>query len=363
MQNIVGDLRQQRKAEHIAAVRELGDNIVATNWLEDVDLVPCCAPELAVAEVSMSTTLCGYRLTSPIIINAMTGGAEIAYDINRKLARIAKKHGLAMALGSGTAGVRTPEVAYTYAIVREENPDGLVIANVGMGTDAATAKAALDLVGAQLLQVHWNVAQEMFMREGDRDFRGALDRLREVVASMGVPVIAKEVGQGIAAEQARVFADCGVRAIDVGGRGGTNFIAVEAWRKGIQLAENWQSWGMSTAATLAEVVSEVGNRVDVIASGGIRTAEDIVKSMALGASAVGIAGPILRLLHEPNGEDAVSNYIEALHADMHMMLVLTGSKSWADLRKRPAVVTGRLRAWLEARGKQSFLDALANRSK
>lgn len=362
MSNMVRDLRQQRKVEHIAAVRELGDNQVATNWLEDVALVPCCAPEMSVEEVSIGTQLCGVNLISPIVINAMTGGADEAYEVNRKLANVAKRHGLAMALGSGTAGVRSPEVAYTYSVVREENPDGVVIANVGMGTDALTARAAIDIVDAQMLQVHWNVAQELFMREGDRDFRGALATLDDVVRTVGIPVIAKEVGQGIASEQAASFARVGVRGIDVGGRGGTNFIAVEAWRRGMELAETWQSWGLSTAAALSEVVSEVGNDIDVIASGGIRSAVEIVKAMALGASAVGIAGPILRLVHEPDGEEAVSRYIAELHWGLQTLLVLTGCRCWAELRAHPVVVTGQLRAWLEARGKQAFLDSLRQRS-
>ena len=361
MAKVVGDLRQRRKVEHVAAVRALGDNPASTNWFEDVSLVPCCAPELAVDEVSIASEVCGVTLPSPIVVNAMTGGADEVYEINRKLAAAARRHGLAMALGSGTAGVRSPEVAYTYSVVREVYPDGVVIANVGMGTDVETAKAAVDIVGAQLLQVHWNVAQEMFMTEGDRDFRGALAKLVDVVQGVGVPVIAKEVGQGIAAEQAVQFVECGVRGIDVGGRGGTNFIAVEAWRRGLQLADSWQNWGLSTAASLAEVMDAVGDRADVFASGGMRTADEIVKAMAMGAKAVGIAGPLVRLLGQPDGEAALDRYLEELHAGLRTLLVLTGCRTWADLRKKPVVVTGKLREWLAARGRQAYVTSLQQR--
>lgn len=354
--------REQRKVEHVSAVRTLGDNGASSTWFEDVTLLPNCAPELAWDEVSIETQLCGYTLPSPIVINAMTGGAEQVYDINRRLAAIARRFGLAMAVGSETAALRNREVAYTYQVVREQHKDGLVIANVGMGTKPEVARAAVDLIDAQLLQVHFNVAQELFMAEGDRDFRGALAGLSEVVQHVGVPVIAKEVGQGVAAEQARQFVEAGVKAIDVGGRGGTNFIAVEAWRRDMRLTDQWKSWGISTAATLCEVVDVAGESLDVIASGGMRGADEIVKAMALGASAVGIAGPLVRLLAEPDGDEAIARYLEELHWGMRALLVLTGARTWSELRRRPLVLGGRLKDWLEARGRESFLTSLRSRT-
>ncbi|WP_067933778.1 type 2 isopentenyl-diphosphate Delta-isomerase [Alicyclobacillus kakegawensis] len=356
--------RRRRKAEHLAAVREIGDNAYSTTWLEDLHLIPDCMPELAWDEVSLHTQLCGVALASPIVINAMTGGAPESYEVNRRLAMVAKKHHLAMAVGSETSALRDPDMAYTYEVIREVNPDGVVIANVGMGCTAEDAKRAVDLVGANLLQVHWNVAQELFMAEGDRDFHGAPDALAQVVAEIDVPVIAKEVGQGIAAEQARRFVQLGVDGIDVGGVGGTNFMAVEAHRRGWQLAASWHQWGLTTAASLCEVVGTVGDKVDVVASGGIRTAHDIVKSMAVGASAVGIAGEFLRRVSgadERAALDAVDHYVEELHWSLRTLLILTGSRTWQDMRTRPVVVTGRLREWLEARGFADFAVGLARR--
>ncbi len=355
--------REQRKIEHVSAVRTLGDNQASSTWFEDVTLLPNCAPELAWDEISLQTELCGFSLPSPVIINAMTGGADEVYEINRRLAAIARRFGLAMAVGSETAALKNPDVAYTYSVVREQHPNGVLLANVGMGTASDVAQAAVDLIGAQLLQVHFNVAQELFMAEGDRDFRGALSRLAEVVEAVDVPVIAKEVGQGIAAQEARQFVDVGVRAIDVGGRGGTNFIAVEAWRRNMQLTQQWMNWGISTAATLSEVVHVVPSDTHVIASGGIRAADEIVKAMALGAKAVGIAGPLVRLLGEPDGDEAVIRYLEELHWGMRTLLALTGSRTWGDLRTRPVVVGGRLKLWLESRGHEAFVQTLHGRGR
>lgn len=351
------DVRQRRKVEHVHAVQALGDPTGVSNGFECVSLVPCSAPEVAWDDVSLATQLCGIRLESPIIINAMTGGADEVYDINRKLAQVARRFGLAMALGSASAGLASPEVAYTYRVVREIHQDGVVIANVGMGTRLERARQAIELVRADLLQVHFNAAQELFMAEGDRDFRGALAALEEVARGVGVPVVAKEVGQGISAEDAVRFADAGVRAIDVGGLGGTNFIAVEAWRRGAEIDDFWHRWGLPTAASLCEVKAAVGGRADVIASGGIRTALDVAKAMALGANAVGIAGPLVRLVTQPNGEEQLNRLIEELHFGLRALLVLTGCRNFSDLRGKPVVILGWLREWLEARGLKAWMDA------
>lgn len=367
MVKVTDDARITRKAEHMSAVQTLGDNPYSSTWFEDVSLIPNCAPELAWQDVSLQTSLCGFKLASPIVINAMTGGTHEAYEINRKLATLAKEHGLAMAVGSETAALRNPELAYTYEVVREVYPEGIVIANVGLGTSLDIARAAVDLVGANMLQVHWNVAQELFMPEGDRDFRGALALFEDIAQHVGVPVIAKEVGQGVAAEQAKVFIEAGAKGVDIGGRGGTNFIAVEAWRSQLDLAVDtmrWGTeWGIATAASLCEVVDASQGQVDIIASGGMRTPDDMLKAMSLGASAVGVAGPFLRLISETDGASKASQYVNSLHWSMRSMLLMTGSNSWDALRQAPLVVMGRLKTWLLGRGMAAFLDDLSRRSR
>lgn len=349
--------RERRKLEHLAGVMALGDKRGA-HWFEHVSFVPDCAPELHLDEVRLDTTLCGLRLESPLIINAMTGGAREARTVNRTLAAAARRHGLAMAVGSQTAALRDAGMEDTYTVVRDVHPDGVVIGNVGMGTRAEAAERAVRLIEADILQVHFNAAQELFMAEGDRDFRGGLAALAEVARGVSVPVIAKEVGQGIAAEEALSFVEAGARGIDVGGRGGTNFMAVEAWRQGASLSPEWSEWGIPTAAALCDVVAVLQGRADVVASGGVRTGHDIAKAMSLGASAAGVAGPFLRLACGPEPDEALDHYIRTLHADLRLLLALCGCRTWEELRGRPPVIVGALREWLLARGRAAFLDGL-----
>lgn len=188
-------IRPSRKDEHIQAVRVLPELSLA--GFEDVVLLPASAGEVDWDEISLATSLFGIPVASPVTINAMTGGTETARAINARLGRFARRHGLAMAVGSETAALRDSALTSSYTVVRDVNPDGLVLANVGMGTSADLADRAVRLVGAGVLQVHWNIAQELVMREGDRHFRGAIERLREVAEAIKVPIVAKEVGQGM----------------------------------------------------------------------------------------------------------------------------------------------------------------------
>ncbi|PSR21525.1 MAG: type 2 isopentenyl-diphosphate Delta-isomerase [Sulfobacillus acidophilus] len=351
--------REQRKEEHIQAVQALPDQ--GGTGFEDVVLLPESASEVNFDEVSIDTNFLGHSLRSPVMINAMTGGTPLALQINQRLASFARHNGLAMAVGSETAALDDPAAMKSYAIVRETNPDGLVIANVGMGTTVERAQQAIDLIDANLLQIHWNTAQELFMAEGDRNFRGMLARFAEVCEAVSVPVIAKEVGQGMSGRAARRFVAHGARGIDIGGMGGTNFIAVEAWRRGVTVDQQWLRWGVPTAASLTEVVAEVKPAVAVIASGGIRSGHDVAKALSIGAHAVGIAGPLMRLAVAENGQEAMTKWLEELHLTLKMIMVLSAVRTVPELRRRPVLVMGRTREWLQIRGYLPFIEALGRR--
>lgn len=351
--------RSRRKREHIEAVTELTD--AAQAGFEDVILLPACASEIDVSDVCIGTTLFGRALASPIIINAMTGGTPEALRINAHLAQMARRHGMAMAVGSETAALRDPDAASSFRVVRELHPDGCLIANVGMRATPEEAQQAIDLIGADALQVHWNTAQELFMPEGDRSFRGLLDQLTAICARVTVPVVAKEIGQGMLADAARRFLRCGVRGIDVGGRGGTNFIRVEALRARQTIDSEWDRWGVPTACSLAEVLSAAPPDVTVVASGGIRTGHDVAKCLAMGATAVGVAGPLLRLAVLPDAEERLDAWVLALHDTLRMLMVLVGATDLETLRQRPLLILGRVREWLDLRGVGEFSARLARR--
>lgn len=343
--------RESRKLEHIKTALKLADG-PGTSGFEDLHLIHNCLPELAPAEISLETELAGLKLSSPLVINAMTGGSPEVEQINAALARAARRLGLAMAVGSQRAALDAARLEDTFSVVRHENPDGIIFANVGADTSPEKADQAVAMIGAQALQVHLNSAQELTMVEGDRDFRGWAENVKAICKSVRVPVIAKEVGFGVARSQAIRLAETGVRAIDVGGKGGTNFVAIESLRKRAQVSWTLVNWGIPTAITLAETLDAlktVPEPPDVMASGGIRSPLCAAKALAVGARSVGIAGLILQILAE-EGEEALAAELRRWHSELRTILALVGARDLAALRLSPVVFTGFTREWLDERG-------------
>lgn len=186
------------------------------------------------------------------------------------------------------------------------------------------------------------------MLEGDGDFSQWLRRIEEMARSLPVPVIVKETGCGMALEQVRQLAGTGIRAVDVGGAGGTNFIAIETARTGRRLPDDLLGWGIPTAVSALEAASVLTPAVDLIVSGGVRTPVDAMKCFAIGAKAVGIAAPIVRLTEQQGVEAAVA-WIREYVATIRKLTMMLGKATIAELSLHPLVITGRAAQWLTAR--------------
>lgn len=337
--------RFKRKQDHIQ--HALSSRVTGNHGFDDIKFVHQALPELSMNDISLATTLGELKLSSPIIINAMTGGGgQKTLDINRKLAIVAREKGLAMAVGSQMAAVRDLEQAYTYAVVREEHPQGVIFANLGAEATLEQAQQAIDMLGANALQIHLNVIQELVMPEGDRDFTGLLHHIKQLVDHLTVPVIIKEVGFGMSAESARKLESIGVQFVDVGGSGGTNFALIENQRREVAY-EVFNEWGMSTVTSLLEVKQE--SCLSAIASGGIHSPHEIVKALSLQANAVGMAGFFLKQIDQHSMEH-VLHIVDIYHEQIKMMMCALGAAQIEDLQRVPLVLSGPSYHWLSCRG-------------
>jgi isopentenyl-diphosphate delta-isomerase len=353
------ELIEQRKADHLR-LSAAGDVEArrAAGWGE-VHLLHEALPEIDLCEVRLTTHFLGQELRAPLVIAGMTGGHSTAREVNAVLARAAQRFGLAMGVGSQRAALRRAELAYTYAVVREEAPDAFVVANVGapqliaQGEQRALSdeevQQAVDMVKADALAVHLNFLQESVQPEGERRARGIAAAIEGLVSSSSVPLIAKETGAGMSDSTALRLKQLGVRALDVGGVGGTSFAAVEGLRAEAQgdlgsqrLGEVLRDWGIPTpVATILAARSEL----PVIATGGIRSGLDAAKALALGATLVGVARPLLQAALE--GDAAVAQWIEQFLLELRTTLFLTGSVDAAALQTKPRVITGETKDWLD----------------
>ncbi|MBF6329421.1 type 2 isopentenyl-diphosphate Delta-isomerase [Nocardia transvalensis] len=335
-----------RKDDHVRlAVRQHTPG--AGNEFDYVNFVHHALAGIDRAEVDLHTVVAGMRWRAPLYINAMTGGSTGTGRINRDLAIAARETGLAVATGSMSAYFRDSSTADTFRVVRRENPHGFVMANVSAGTTADDACRAIELVEADALQIHLNAVQETIMPEGDRSFGDWPKQIEQIVAAVGVPVIVKEVGFGMSRETVALLTDLGVAAVDVGGRGGTNFARIENDRRALRDFEYLTGWGQSAPASLLDCLG--GAQIPLLSSGGVRHPLDIVRSLALGAAAVGASGPFLSVLVEGDVAALITHISSWLDQLVGIMTVL-GARTPAELAETDLLITGALREFCQARG-------------
>jgi isopentenyl-diphosphate Delta-isomerase len=314
---------ETRKRRHIdVCLAEAVEYQTVTTGLERYRLPYNALTQTSLGCVDLSTDFLGNRLRAPVLIGAMTGGAELSGTINRNLATAAQQLGIGMMLGSQRIMIGNEPATASFA-VRDVAPDVLLIGNIGLAqlgeSTVPDLVRALDRVGADALAVHTNPLQEAMQREGDTDFSGSIARLRDVAATIGYPVLLKEVGHGIGVAAAAELLDCPVAAVDVAGAGGTSWARVEQFvRYGEIRYPALAEWGIPTAQALLEVRHTLPD-VLVVASGGIRTGMDAAKVLAMGADAVSVARPLLASAIESPGAvvDWLRRFIDELRICLH----------------------------------------------
>lgn len=332
-------VHDRRKADHIRI--NLEENVqfpTLTNGFERYRLVHQAIPEVNLSEIDCSVALFGKRLRLPLLISSMTGGTEAAGVINRNLAQGAQARGIAMGLGSQRAGIEQAETAETFR-VRDVAPDILLFANLGAvqlnyGYTVDQCRRAVEMIEADALILHLNPLQEAVQADGDWNWQGLLGKIEAVCRSIGVPVVAKEVGWGISEASARRLAAAGVAALDVAGSGGTSWTEVEYHRATSELlrrlARAFADWGLPTAEALL-MAQRGAPGLPVIASGGMRNGIEAAKALALGAEAAGIASPFLKAAAA--GPDEVIRAIDQFAAELRTAMFCAGAGDVPALRE------------------------------
>jgi isopentenyl-diphosphate Delta-isomerase len=327
---------ETRKRRHIdVCLSEAVDYQTVTTGLERYRLPYNALTQTDLGSVDLATDFLGTRLRAPVLIGAMTGGAELSGTINRNLAAAAQHLGVGMMLGSQRIMLDNDTASASFS-VRDVAPDVLLIGNIGLAQlnelMVPDLVKALDKVGANALAVHTNPLQEAMQHEGDTDFSGSISRLRDIAGSIGYPVILKEVGHGIGAAAAAELVDCPIAAVDVAGAGGTSWARVEQFvRYGEIHHPALAEWGIPTAEALLEVRHTLPD-VSIVASGGIRTGMDAAKALAMGADAVAVARPLLAPAIESPA--AVVDWLQRFIDELLVCLHGCGAANLAALRRR-----------------------------
>lgn len=337
----------RRKLRHVEVCLEFPVSFqTRTTGFERYDLPYRALPETDLAAVDTTTDFLGRSLAAPLLIGAMTGGAELSRTINRNLAVAAQRLGIGLVLGSQRVMLEHREALASFE-VRDLAPDVLLLGNLGVaqlnrGYGAAELEHAVRAVGADGLALHTNPLQEALQPGGDTDFGSLLPRLERLVPQLPFPVLLKEVGHGLSARVARSVDPCGFAALDVAGAGGTSWARVEEFVahgeiRHPELAE----WGLPTAEALVEVRAEVPH-IPLVASGGVRSGVDIAKALALGAQVCALAHPLLAAA--TRSADEVALLLERLIFELKVAMHCCGAGDIAALRalsvRRRSVASG-----------------------
>jgi isopentenyl-diphosphate delta-isomerase len=341
-------LTESRKADHVMIT--LNEEVTASyNYWDDIQLVHNALPEVDKDEIDLSTELFGKKLKAPIIIAGMTGGYNEAREINANLARAAAELGIGMGVGSQRAALEDKALVDTFDVVKDYDVP-LMLGNIGVPqvkkANVDYAKRAMKMVNADLLCIHLNFTQEIVQPEGDTKAKGSMAAIEGWAKK--VPIIAKETGAGITKLVARDLAKTGVKGIDVGGLSGTSFSAVEVYRarnsnhrKHERLGNTFWNWGIPTPISVME--ASIG--VPLIATGGVRHGLDVTRAIVLGASAAGIARPLLRPAMD--GIHSLLEELEIIIDELRAAMFLMGAEKISALRHQKAIITGPTGLWVE----------------
>ena len=330
-----------RKLDHVRIV--LDENVTAKGISTDFAqwrMPHEALPELDMASIDLRTTFLGKPLAAPLLISSMTGGAHDVTAINRALAIAAQELGIAMGVGSQRAAIGDPALVASYQI-RDVAPDIVLLANLGAvqlnyGYGVAECQRAVDMIAADALILHLNPLQEAVQPEGNTNFAGLLPKIEAVCRALSVPVIVKEVGNGIGAQTARRLIEAGVAAIDVAGAGGTSWSEVERFRhanqRRAQVAGAFADWGIPTSTAIRQVRQALPH-IPIIGSGGVRSGVDVAKAIALGADLVGTAKPALVAAVDTQHPDAVHAELTGFITELRVAMFCSGCADVAALRQ------------------------------
>ena len=325
---------KNRKDDHIKYALEHESEY---NSFDDVELIHSSIPKYNLDEIDLSTHFASHDFEFPFFINAITGGSKNAKKINQKLAKVANECNLLFVTGSYSAALKNSDDD-SFNIVKKENPDLQLATNIGIDKNYTAGITAIKALNPLFLQVHVNLMQELIMPEGSRNFNEWENNLKEFVQNIEIPIILKEVGFGMTEDTIKQGVRLGIKTFDISGRGGTSFAFIENMRRKNSL-DYLNNWGQTTVSCLLNL-KDYTDKVEIIASGGVRNPLDMIKCLVLGAKAVGLSRTILKLAVKYDVESIIK-IVENWKTECKMIMCALNTKNIKELQNTKYVLYGK----------------------
>lgn len=327
----------KRKKEHIELCLTNDVSFKSkTNGFDKYEFIHNAITEVDISKISFEQKFLSRKINFPFLISCMTGGTEVAENINRRLAFVAEELKIPIGVGSQRQALENNQNYKSYKVIRETAKSVPVFGNLGAAQVVQSKNyteiiSLIEMLEADAFFIHLNPLQELIQKEGEPYFKGFLNKLEKLINKIDVPVFIKEVGSGISKETAKRILNIGTAGIDVAGAGGTSWAAVEILRN--KSENDFWDWGLPTSFCIKEIFTlKKKYKFTLIGSGGINNKYDVAMAFALGADLVASARIILQKLITEN-EKAVTDMIINWFDYVKKVMFLTDSKDLNDLRR------------------------------
>lgn len=331
---------EQRKQDHIKLALMPENQSSELNSFDQCALIHEALPDLNFSELCIQGKRFNQIVKTPFFISSMTAGHNEAITINRRLIEACSTSLWAMGVGSQRRELTDPEAAIEWRTLRRDYPKVSLFSNLGIAqlidTPLASIQKLTDALQAQALIIHCNPLQECIQPEGTTDFKGCWLALEQLVKILPLPIIIKETGCGFSKSTLERLNHVGVAAVDVSGLGGTHWGRIEGHRAQEDsikqhTARTFRNWGVDTLQSV-KFATQIQPNFEIWGSGGVRNGLDAAKLIALGATSVGYAKPMLEAAMQST--EQVLHKMATIEYELKTALFCTGSLNLSKLKEK-----------------------------
>lgn len=271
---------------------------------------------------NMERVLFGQKLSFPVMVAPITGSA-----LNMGGALGEKEYIQSVVQGSenvGTIGMIGDSADLTLydeglralkkvegrgvAIIKPRS-NGDIIQNIKKAEDIGIPAVGVDIDGAGLITM---------ALKGQPVGPKTIEELKEIIQATELPVVLKGI---MTSEEAEIAVSIGAKAIVVSNHGGRVLDHAD-----------------STAEVLPDIAEKVGDKIMILADGGVRSGVDVFKMIALGAHGVLVGRPIV--MGAFGGfEEGVTMVLEKLKQEFYQAMILTGASDLKDINRDKIRIT------------------------
>jgi isopentenyl-diphosphate delta-isomerase len=330
---------EKRKQDHITLALSAENQTTALNTLDTLHLQHEALPDFDFEDIELKTVRFDQPVPNPFLVSSMTAGHAKAEFINRNLIEACSIQGWCMGVGSQRRELFDDKAGLEWVNLRKEFPKVSLFSNLGiaqvMTSTLAQIQGITDSLQATAIIIHCNPLQEVFQPEGTPQFKGCWAAIKNLVKKLSLPIIIKETGCGFSPSTLARLNEIGVAAVDVSGLGGTHWGRIEGKRCEDPLlyeaSKTFANWGIDTVQSIKNAVA-INPNFEIWGSGGVRNGLDAAKLLALGASTIGYAKPMLEAALM--NSDQVITLMRTLEYELRVAMFCTGSLNLQSLKEK-----------------------------